>query len=217
MVLPSRNPGDARRERDGLCDSALRVGPEAPTLCAGWDVRDLLVHLAVRDNRPDVALGEALPPLRSHRDKVVSELASQPFDALVERVRRGPHGPLRVRALDGLVNSAEYFVHHEDVLRAQPGWGPRALPQAQEEALWRTVRVMGRVAYRRSPVGVVLVTPEGPRAVVRPGAESVAVTGTVAELLLHAFGRRTRALVHLEGTPEAVARFRATYPGAVGE
>ncbi len=107
--------------------------PDAPTLCAGWDVRDLLVHLAVRDNRPDVALGEALPPLRSHRDKVVSELASQPFDALVERVRNGPHGPLRVRALDGLVNSAEYFVHHEDVLRAQPGGAPASCPQAQEE------------------------------------------------------------------------------------
>ncbi|MEZ0493008.1 TIGR03085 family metal-binding protein [Kineococcus sp. TBRC 1896] len=217
MSLPSRHPSDARRERDGLCETALRVGPEAPTLCAGWDVRDLLVHLAVRDNRPDAALGEALAPLRPHRDKVVSELASQPFDELVERVRSGPHGPLRVRALDGLVNTAEFFVHHEDVLRAQPGWGPRELPRAQEDALWRTARVLGRVAYRRCPVGVVLVTPTGPRAVVRSGAESVAVTGPVAELLLHAFGRRTRALVHVEGTPGAVARFRSTHPGAVGE
>ncbi|MEZ0163638.1 TIGR03085 family metal-binding protein [Kineococcus sp. LSe6-4] len=217
MALSPRQPGDARRERDGLCETALRVGPQAPTLCAGWDVRDLVVHLAVRDNRPDVALGEALPPLRPHRDKVVSELASQPFEQLVERVRNGPHGPLRVRALDGLVNSAEFFVHHEDVLRAQPGWGPRELARGQEEALWRTARVLGRVAYRRCPVGVVLVTPDGPRAVVRPGADSVALTGPVAELLLHAFGRRTRALVHLEGAPHAVDRFRATYPGAVGE
>jgi uncharacterized protein (TIGR03085 family) len=200
-----------------LCDTALRVGPDAPTLCAGWDVRDLLVHLAVRDNRPDVALGEALPPLRPHRDKVVAELAAQPFDALVDRVRNGPHGPLKVAALDGLVNSAEYFVHHEDVLRAQPGWDQRDLPQAQQDALWRTTRVLGRVAYRRSPVGVVLVTPQGPRTVVRPGAESVALTGPVAELLLHAFGRRTRALVHVEGTPAAVARFQETFPGAVGE
>jgi hypothetical protein len=51
---------------------------------------------------------------------------------------------------------------------------------------------------------------------VRPGAESVALTGPVAELLLHAFGRRTRALVHLEGNPAAVERFRAAYPGVVG-
>ncbi|WP_432540344.1 TIGR03085 family metal-binding protein [Kineococcus sp. SYSU DK002] len=212
MVTPTRPSSDARRERDGLCDSALRVGPQAPTLCAGWDVRDLLVHLAVRDNRPDVLLGEAVAPLRGHRDRVVAGLREQPFADLVERVRNGPHGPLKLPALDGLANSAEFFVHHEDVLRAQPGWAPRELPRAQDAALWRTVKVVGRVAYRRAGVGVVLVTPAGPRAVVRAGEESVALTGDPAELLLHAFGRRSRALVEVDGTDAALARFRETFP-----
>ena len=87
----------------------------------------------------------------------------------MQRVRNGPHGPLRLPVLDGLANSAEFFVHHEDVLRAQEDWAPRELPAAQTATLWRTVRVMGRVAYRRAGTGVVLVVPGGPRAVVRPG------------------------------------------------
>jgi len=212
MATVTRHPSDARREREGLCDTALQVGPDAPTLCAGWDVRDLLVHLAVRDNRPDVVLGEAVPPLRNHREKVLTELGAQPFEDLVDRVRTGPHGPLKLPALDGLVNSAEFFVHHEDILRAQPDWAPRELPRAQDAALWRTVRVMGRVAYRRAGVGVVLVTPAGPRAVVRQGEESVAITGHSAELLLHAFGRRSRANVAIDGTPAARQRFRDAFP-----
>ncbi|WP_432563267.1 TIGR03085 family metal-binding protein [Kineococcus sp. SYSU DK003] len=212
MATGTKQPSDARREREGLCDSALHLGPDAPTLCAGWDVRDLLVHLAVRDNRPDVVLGEAVPALRGHRDKVWSELAAQPFGDLVDRVRNGPHGPLKVPALDGLANSAEFFVHHEDILRAQPDWAPRELPGAQDAALWRTVKVMGRVAYRRAGVGVVLVTPGGPRAVVRQGAESVSLTGAPAELLLHAFGRRSRAQVAVDGTSAAVQRFRDSFP-----
>lgn len=196
-----------------MCDSALRVGPDAPTLCAGWDVRDLLVHLAVRDNRPDVVLGEAVPPLRGRRERVLAELTAQPFEDLVERVRNGPHGPLKLPALDGLANSAEFFVHHEDILRAQPDWTARDLPRAQDAALWRTVKVMARVAYRRAGVGVVLVTPAGPRAVVKQAADSVALTGHPAELLLHAFGRRSRADVSIEGTAAAVQRFRETFPG----
>lgn len=215
MTTPPGSPGhrnDARRERDALCDTASRVGPDAPTLCAGWDARDLVVHLAVRDNRPDVVLGETVPPLRPHRDRVWAELSALPFEDLVQRVRNGPHGPLRLPALDGLVNSAEFFIHHEDVLRAQDGWAPRELPRAQTASLWRTVKVMGRVAYRRAGVGVVLVTPGGPRAVVRSGADAVSLTGDPAELILHAFGRRSRARVEVDGAPAAVQRFLAAFP-----
>lgn len=40
----------ARRERHQLCDLALQVGPDAPTLCDGWTVFDLIAHLVVREN-----------------------------------------------------------------------------------------------------------------------------------------------------------------------
>ena len=45
-------PPLARRERHELCDLALTVGEDAPTLCGDWIVKDLVVHLLVRENRP---------------------------------------------------------------------------------------------------------------------------------------------------------------------
>ena len=38
----------SRSERAALCNSALEAGESAPTLCGGWDVKDLVVHLLVR-------------------------------------------------------------------------------------------------------------------------------------------------------------------------
>ncbi len=34
-----------------LCDTALREGPDAPTLSDPWDVQDLLCHLLVRERK----------------------------------------------------------------------------------------------------------------------------------------------------------------------
>ena len=213
-------PGpDPARERDGLCDDALRAGPRAPTLCEGWAVRDLLVHLAVRDGRPDVLAGEvlrrAVPALGAHADRLQGRWREEPFEALVERVRSGPPAvsPARWRPVAGLVNGVEFFVHREDVRRAQEGWRPRELGREESEGLWRAVRLAGRAAYRRSPVGVVLVTPDGPRSVVRGGPVSVSLRGEPQELLLHASGRRTRALVQVDGAPHAVRAFTDAFPG----
>ncbi|WP_432498127.1 TIGR03085 family metal-binding protein [Kineococcus gypseus] len=214
-------PGpDPARERDALCDEALRVGPRAPTLCEGWAVRDLLVHLVVRDGRPDVlaglALGRAVPALGAHAERVQGRWREEPFEVLVRRVRSGPPAvsPARWRPVAELVNSVEFFVHHEDVRRAREGWRPRVLARAESEGLWWAVRLAGRAAYRRAGVGVVLVAPQGPRAVVRGGAVAVALHGEPQELLLHATGRRAHALVRVEGEARAVAAFERAYPSA---
>lgn len=192
-------PRDATTERSGLCDDALAAGGDAPTMCEGWTVRDLLVHLVGRDG---------------HRG--AGALRDGPLEALVDRVRSGParFSPTRLGPVDDLVNRAEFFVHREDVRRAQPGWEPRTLPAAESQALWRTVRLMARLAYRKAGTGVVLVTPDGPRAVVRSAPTAVSLTGDPGELLLHAFGRRSVARVDVAGTPEAVASFLAAYPAA---
>ncbi|PPK96065.1 uncharacterized protein (TIGR03085 family) [Kineococcus xinjiangensis] len=201
----------AAEERSALCDSALEAGPDAPTLCAGWTVRDLMVHLVVRDGRPLAAVGTALPPLRGLGRRVVAELGALPFEELVERVRTGPPrwNPTALPGLGRLVNGAEFFVHHEDVRRAQPHWAPRRLPADVSASLWRSVRSFGRLAYRRAGVGVVLVVPGGQRAVVRRGSWAVSIAGQPGELLLHAFGRGSRALVDIDGSPEALRRFTA--------
>ena len=51
----------ARRERLGLCDLALALGENAPTLCQGWVAKDLIGHLVIQEHRPLAGVGIAVP------------------------------------------------------------------------------------------------------------------------------------------------------------
>ncbi|WP_336209167.1 TIGR03085 family metal-binding protein [Nonomuraea sp. LPB2021202275-12-8] len=204
----------ARGERAALCDLFDRLGPGAPTLCEGWDTADLAAHLVLRERRPDAMPGIALRPLAGHTASVQRRLkAKHPFPELVGLVRKpgGVYGLLP--ALDAAVNTLEFFVHHEDVRRAQPSWEPRELPADFERLIWKRVSSMAKVMLRRAPVGVVLHHPGagGSRAVVLGGAKEgpkVEVIGGAGELLLFCFGRQTHAKVEFAGDPDAIARLK---------
>ena len=60
----------AQSERAALCDLFTELGPEAPTLCAGWSTADLAAHLVARERRPDSGPGLVWHPLAAHTDKV---------------------------------------------------------------------------------------------------------------------------------------------------
>lgn len=206
----------ARSERAALCDLLLEVGPEAPTLCTGWTTRDLAAHLAVREGRPDAALGIVVGPLAGHLARVQDQVAREDFGRLVQRVRGGPPvwTLLWVGPLDAAINTVEFFVHHEDVRRAQPGWGARELAEPALSQLAAALRRGGRVLATRSPVGVVVRPTDGPDAGaelrLKDGPTSVTVVGPVPECLLALFGRVTSGL-QVEGTPQDVAAFH-DYP-----
>ncbi len=202
----------ARSERLALCDTLQRVGPHAATLCEGWRTRDLAAHLLVREGRPDAQVGQLVPALGAHARAVQGRAVDQPFDTLVQSVRTGPPrwSPMRLAPVDEAVNSAEFFVHHEDVLRAQPAWTARPLPDEHHRALWRAVPVVARIALRKAPVGVELVAPGYGRVTVRKGDPQVQVEGAPGELLLWAFGRHEVAQVRLSGSDVAVARLRSS-------
>lgn len=211
--MPSASPLRAL-----VADTATALGPDAPTLCRPWSVRDLLAHLVVRESRPDVLPGIGLPvgPLQRHTQRVQDTTARQDFAALVEQVRTGPAPwwPTQVPALDRMVNTAELAIHHEDMVRAQEGWEPTPLPQEVQDGLWRTLKGAGRLLYRTAPTGVVAVAEgHGRVALRRPPTTSgtVVLRGTPLELVLHAFGRTDVARVRAEGTDEdlaALARHR---------
>lgn len=196
----------ARTERHELCTTMLRLGPQAPTLCEGWQARDLAAHLVVRDRRPDALLGLVLPPLAEHTESLQRAAAAQDWTALVEQVRSGPPrwSPTRWSVVDDAANTAEMFVHHEDLLRAEPDWQQRQLTPELQRALWGSCKVVGRAALRRAPVGVELVAPGYARVTARKAHPSVRVQGAPAELLLFAFGRRSVARVDLDGADSAV-------------
>src|SRR6478672_2274898 len=134
----------ARRERLGLCDTALAVGEDAPTLCEGWSAKDLVTHLLVRENRPLGAVGIAVPALAGLAERDMARLARQDFGVLVERLRHPRLTPYALPPVDRLLNTLEYLVHHEDLLRAEPGWEPRELDQRDQSRLWSAIRVAGR-------------------------------------------------------------------------
>jgi uncharacterized protein (TIGR03085 family) len=107
--------------------------------------------------------------------------------------------------VDKLLNSTEFFVHHEDVRRAQPGWQPRELPPAVQDALWQAVKGRSALAFRDNACGVTLARPTGETHVASKGEPVAVITGEPAELLLYLFGRRDHARVEITGPAEAKA------------
>lgn len=190
----------AQRERSALAELLLQVGPDAPTLCEGWTAKDLVAHLVVRESRPDAAAGMGLPFLAGHLERTMAAVTADGFEQAVRRFRDGPprFSAFSLPGADGLANTTEHFIHHEDVRRAQPGWEPRNLSDDDQAQLWDAARTMGRMATLRRADGVVLVVPDGPRAKVsgaRGTGRVMVVTGLPSELLLWVSGREDHARV----------------------
>lgn len=205
----------ARSERAALCDSALDAGAEHPTLCGEWNVKDLVVHLLLRERSP-AAVGIVVAPLSGLVDAASARIGRRPFPQLVHRLRSGPPrlSPFSIPRIDDLANTLELFVHHEDIRRAQPDWSPRELGAPAERTLWSMVGSAGRALTRRSPVGVRLESTTGHARVLKPGVAIVTVMGAPSEIALYVFGRREHARVELLGDADAVARLQAAPLGA---
>jgi uncharacterized protein (TIGR03085 family) len=204
----------ARAERAALSDTLDRTDPDRPTLCAGWTARDLLAHLLVRERQPWASVGMFVPALAGITDQAMRSYADTPWSQQVEELRSGPPAwsPTRLPRVDEAVNGAELYIHHEDVRRGEPGWEPRPADETRDAALWALVTRMGRLLYRRSPVGVAVRRPNGEQAVIRTGRGLVTVEGEPGEILLHGSGRDA-ARVELRGEPADVAALTGTSRG----
>jgi len=201
-------------ERQALCDTLLTVGPEAPTLCQPWRACELAAHLVLRETRLDLVAGQWVKPLQARLDRAIQERAKAPYVELVATLRGGPPrwSLTTLAPFDEATNLLEFFVHHEDVRRAAPGWTPRDLSADHEAALWSYLQRAAKFLYRRASVGVLLDAHELGRFEARPAGRlgSVVVEGRVGELLLYSNGRRSVASVSLTGPTEAVQSLAAT-------
>jgi uncharacterized protein (TIGR03085 family) len=205
----------ARSERAALSDRLDRTDPDQPTLCEGWTARDLLAHLLVRERQPWASGGIVIPFLAPLTERAMQGYADTAWKDMVEQLRSGPPAwsPSRIGRVDEAVNGAELFVHHEDVRRGRPGWEPRGADETRDGALWELVTRMGRLFYRRSPVGVVVRRPTGAQAVIKTGRGLVTIEGEPGEILLHAFGRDA-VRVELRGQPADVDALAGSARGA---
>jgi uncharacterized protein (TIGR03085 family) len=199
-----------RAERAALADLLLRLGPDAPTLCAGWTTADLAAHLVSRERRPDTLPGIGLARFNGWTEKVRLATKDRPWPVLVEAVRSGPAlpNPLALTVVDAAVNNTEYFIHHEDVRRAQDGWEPRVLDPQRQRGLWKGLR-MAPLMLRSVTTGVRLTSPGFGEIAGHKGEPPVLVTGEPGELVLFCSGRQDHARVRLDGDPDAATRLRA--------
>ena len=206
----------ADAERAYLADALDHLGPDAPTLCEGWTTRDLAIHVMIRERRPDAAPGLVVPALSGWTDKVMQSHRGDAYAEVVGRVRSGPPSwsPFAVPGVAGLANPFEFFVHHEDVRRAQPGWEPRELDADVEDLIWSRLGRQTRLMFRKVPVGVALRRrDDGAESVARAGTPIVTVVGLPSELVLYAFGRRSVAKVDLEGDASARSQLESAELG----
>jgi uncharacterized protein (TIGR03085 family) len=199
----------AKHERGVICDLFLEVGPDAPTLCEGWTTKDLAAHLVVRERRPDSGPGLVWPPLAGYTDKVRTSVRDRTqWSELVAKVRRGP--PLLLRPFDGPMNTVEFFIHVEDVRRAQPRWEPRPLTTAMADALWSRVGAGGMA--KKVPATIQVSSP-GRDPKVQGTGPVVVVEGDPGELTLFGSGRQGAARVEISGDDQLVAQLRAASLG----
>jgi uncharacterized protein (TIGR03085 family) len=192
----------ARRERFALADLLQNLGPDQPTLCAGWTTRDLAAHVVVRDRRPDATIGMLVPPLREHGERVRRAQAAKPYEVTLAELRTPPRWSLVSNPLvEGLTNTGEFFIHHEDARRGQPDWAPRELDPGDAALLWRQARFSGRLMLGRLRLPVRVRAEGFGQFEIGTGALTT-LTGPPGEVTLFLSGRQRAARVEVDG-PDA--------------
>lgn len=209
----------AQSERAGLCDTFLQVGPDAPTLSGAWRTRDLAAHLVLREHRPDAAMGIFIPPLARRTQRLQDNLAAKDWATLVDKIRSGPPrwSPMSIGRVDEAANLAEFFIHHEDVLRAQPGFTVRSYDDGLQRAIFGLIPRIAVLTTRSARVGLVADCPGfGRRSIHRPKDAHgyVVLTGAPSELLLTIYGRSAVATVEIDGAATDLEEFEPSELGA---
>jgi uncharacterized protein (TIGR03085 family) len=206
------------QERLSLCDLFEGLGADAPTLLEGWTAQDLAAHIVLRERDPIAGVCIIIPgPFQQFAERRRARLAGhRGFEWLVARIRSGPPpGFFRIGWVRSLASLNEFFVHHEDLRRAN-GLGPReTLTPALEAALWRNVRRSSRYLSRRlHGIGLEIGWAGTDKQItIRRTEPTARLSGPPGEVLLYLFGRQAAARVEVTGPPEAVAAVHRTHFG----
>lgn len=199
-----------QHERRRLIERLREVGPEAPTLCAGWQARDLLLHLIRREIIPHRVIGSWMPSrVGDESGRRLGEVEDAPFDDLLELFDSGrqKYSPLKIGVIDTFVNTLEYVIHTEDISRAQTPIIEEAYSDEAQRDIFSRLGAMAQVLLARSPVTVRLNAGTfGTKQVFlsKRHDREVTVSGEPVELALFCFGRDDAAKVTFEGRDEDV-------------
>jgi uncharacterized protein (TIGR03085 family) len=201
----------AKRERVAISQLLRKLGPEAPTLCEGWNSFDLLVHLVSRETRPDAAIGIVLPIFSSWTTKVSQDIKSRGFENLIAEFEQGPKNTsfFAIPGVDNLANSFELLIHHEDLLRGQTDYSPRTLDEDDKKLIWKRFTQSGKLLMRKAKVGIIAQSDQGTYTI-KSGQSCVTMKGEVIDLLLFAYGRKAHVNIEFEGEESAIRILKET-------
>lgn len=198
----------AQRERSRLAELFLEVGPDAPTLNEGWNTFDLAVHLLIRESKPLALPGMFVDALSSMTEKETSKVKARPYTEVVNEWAAGP--PVWIKPFDAAMNTAEHFIHHEDVRRGGGEVRPRDFSRTVNAQLLALAKRFGAMTLRKAQAPVILTPPDLPpvtlgdkAGVAQRGDDVVRVSGAPGELLLWVSGRNA-AEIELTGALEAL-------------
>ena len=207
----------SRIERADLVSTLHSVGPDAPTLCAGWKALELVSHLVIRENRIDAMPGIVFSRAAGHTQRVQRQFEERlGYEGLIQRFADGPPAwsPTRLASVGEAVNLSEHFIHHEDLRRAGEAWEPRGIAPRYQAALWARLRSTARLMLRRAaPIrliapgyGETLVTGKAPAS--SAPTELVTITAPPSELVLFCSGRQSHSSVDIAGEEPRVSQVR---------
>lgn len=198
----------AQRERARLAELFLEVGPEAPTLNEGWNTFDLAAHLLIRESKPLALPGMFVDALSGMTEKETSKVKARPYTEVVNEWAAGP--PVWIKPFDAAMNTAEHFIHHEDVRRGGGEVRPRDFSRTVNTQLLALAKRFGAMTLRKAQAPVILTPPDLPpvtlgdkAGVAQRGDDVVRVSGAPSELLLWVSGRNA-AEIELTGALEAL-------------
>ena len=206
-MSPYNPPSERRWRSTSLAFSNLAPARTRATGWGAFTARDLAAHLVLRERDYLAAPGLVVPGAWGRfAERRRTALARKDFHWLVATIRSGPpRGFFRLGWVRRFPNLNEFFVHHEDVRRAN-GRGPRTNSPEMDVALWHNVsRARWFLTRRLRCAGLELEwagTANTVRA--RRGEPTVRIVGLPGELLLYLFGRQGSAQVELIGPAGAV-------------
>lgn len=203
--------------RAALVAALYAAGPNEPTLVDDWQTQHLAASVFLRENPHHVTargFGAHAFGLNAAIEKLGEESsARKAFYNLVRTIADGPEDPpaqarrsilsrLRRTILERRKETEspllEFFVHTEDIRRAQARWAPRKLTDAYANELFEQLRKQARQHYAQARTGYVLIRTNGERIEAKRGTTLTYVTGPAGELVLHALGRPDHALVLID-------------------
>jgi uncharacterized protein (TIGR03085 family) len=192
-------------EHRALAATLSAVGPGAPTLIEGWTTTQLAAHLASLDALGGLVLflGRQMitrvypRPTEGSRKLAARALAraeAKGYGWCTAHVGAPARLPMRLGGAP--VAMFEVYVHHQDVLRADPALPERAAPAELASCLPWILRFHTK---RLDGIELIADTGDGEQ---RAGAgKPVAVRGDVGEVVLWLAGRGPHCSVEVDGDP----------------